>query len=115
MTEPMINLSVKHLTYLKQLVLEKAGIEKPLANDCRIISAAIFKETRQLISETTLKRIYGFAYSRYHPSVFTVNAMCNYCGYSSWEDFCEKQDLPGPVSSGTWDTIRKNTLRTTHL
>ncbi|AMR30624.1 hypothetical protein A0256_03890 [Mucilaginibacter sp. PAMC 26640] len=45
--------------------------------------------TKLGISETTLKRLYGFAESKFNPSLFTLNALAVFCGYIGWDAFCQ--------------------------
>ena len=83
----MIPILPNHLEELKSCVLIAAGIANPVPADCKSISALINKKTRQYVSETTLKRIYGFAYSKFKPSLFTVNTMAQFCDFTDWKDF----------------------------
>lgn len=80
-----------HLEELKNCVLIAAGVKNPIPADCKLISILINKKTRQNISETTLKRIYGFAFSKFRPSLFTMNAMAQFCDYADWDDFYKQR------------------------
>src|ERR1700744_3414680 len=96
--------TVKHFEKLKGLVLQKSGYEDISPADCRGLSIAIFKLTNMQISETTLKRVYGFAYSKFKPSLFTLNAMARYCGFTGWADFCSSDEKNNkPVAAGNID------------
>jgi hypothetical protein len=77
---------------LKSYVLANSHLTRIEASDCKVLSAQISIKTNHTVSETTLKRIYGFALSKFKPSLFTIDVLSNYCGYNGWEDFCEKQD-----------------------
>ncbi|HMG08820.1 MAG TPA: hypothetical protein VK609_09935 [Mucilaginibacter sp.] len=77
---------------LKSYVLANSHLTHIEASDCKVLSAQISVKTNHTVSETTLKRIYGFALSKFKPSLFTIDVLSNYCGYKGWEDFCEKQD-----------------------
>lgn len=68
-------------------IVLKAKLEPLKANDCRKISAAIFLQTGKAISETTLKRLFGFAVSSYKLSAFTKNVLSNYLGFTDWDGF----------------------------
>ncbi|WP_162996874.1 hypothetical protein [Mucilaginibacter kameinonensis] len=46
------------------------------------------KDTSLNISETTLKRLFGLAISKFSPSLFTVSALAVYCGFEGWDSFC---------------------------
>src|ERR1700761_1640440 len=76
---------------LKNCVLIAAGIKNLTPADCKSISQQIDYKTKKNISETTIKRIYGFAFAKYKPSLFTLDTMAKFCDYDGWENFCEKQ------------------------
>jgi hypothetical protein len=96
---------------LKKLVLTVSELGNISPGDCKTLSLKIFKKTNQQVSETTLKRIYGFAYSKFKPSLFTLDAMAKFTGFSSWADFCENNaDKPLTKHSQdvSWDKIKQN-------
>lgn len=75
---------------LKKELLVKCGIKRVSASDCKHVSEELFRATKKYVSETTLKRLFGFAYSTFNPSSFTLNTLADYCGYDGWDDFCAK-------------------------
>jgi hypothetical protein len=85
-------LSSSHFDLLKIEVLETAGLKSIVPSDCKTLSLNIEYATRQIISETTLKRTFGFAISKFNQSKFTIDALCKYCGYDSWDEFCKQKD-----------------------
>ncbi len=105
---------------LKQEVLDKAGLTIITPSDCQSLAFKISKQTRKQISDTTIKRIYGFALSSSVPSVYTLNLLSEYCGYSSWDYFCDehskKQAKPQAKSvekaGNVSDVLRKTTHNT---
>ena len=101
---------------LKTKLILKSGFERLLPSECKALSDRIFEKTNKRISETTLKRVYGFAHSKFNPSLFTIDAMAQYCDYRGWADFCEKQeDLPRKsTSSLSWNTVKQNANKITH-
>lgn len=82
------------LEMLKVLVLHKADIQVLIPSIIKDLSASIFSLTKKRLSDTTLKRIFGFADTQHQPSLYTVNVLAEYCGYSSYQEFCEKQVKP---------------------
>ncbi|OOQ60836.1 hypothetical protein [Mucilaginibacter pedocola] len=107
-----------YLEILKQNVLEKSGFKSIAPGDCRVISYKIFDNTKHSVSETTLKRVYGFAYSKFRPSLFTIDAMAKYCGYDGWDDFCAKQEAlraNTPQPNVNWDTLKHNAAKITNF
>jgi len=96
---------------LKKLVLTVAELGDITPGDCKTLSLKIFKKTNQQVSETTLKRIYGFAYSKFKPSLFTLDAMAKFSGFKSWADFCENnadKPLAKHSTDVSWDKIKHN-------
>lgn len=98
----MSDINPRHLETLKAAVLSETGLKVAAPGNCRVISFAIMHKTKLGVSETTIKRLYGFAICRFSPSVFTLNALAIYCGYDSWAAFAGKQ--PGQPA-GLSETI----------
>lgn len=81
-----------HIQELKDKVLEIARIENIISADCYKLSLEISAKTHKTISQTTIKRVYGFAHARYAPSTFTLNALSQYSGYEGWSDFIQQME-----------------------
>src|ERR1700744_6511008 len=114
----MISFIVQHFDELKQLVLTTGGYKSISPSDCKSLSLLIYKQTNHQLSETTLKRVYGFAYSKFKPSQFTLDAMAQYCGFNGWVDYCESNDTPkkrGQHKDVHWDNIRHNANKITNF
>ena len=75
----MTSFLIHQFDVLKKHVLSAAGFKNIIPSDCRVLSLQIFKKTNQRVSETTLKRVYGFAYSKFRPSQFTLDALAKFC------------------------------------
>jgi hypothetical protein len=104
----MTTLLPQYYEILKTTVLAVSDFATITPCDCKTISAKIFNQTKQSISETTLKRVYGFAYSKFKPSLFTIDVMAKYCGYQNWEVFCAEQDqnaVKPRDTSASWETL----------
>jgi len=103
---------------LKQKVLKLSGIGSVEPKDCRLLSILISKETKKNISETTLKRIFGFAASPYTASLYTKNVLAQYCGYADWPGYraglADKKVVPEP-EKGPWGRMRKETNKVNHF
>ncbi|MDB5157573.1 MAG: hypothetical protein JWR50_2280 [Mucilaginibacter sp.] len=107
----MNKISLPKYEELKKLMLINSGIVHMLPSDCKTLSDKIFKKNGNRISETTFKRIYGFAFSKYSPSLFTLDVLARYCGYKSWDAFCEKQDKNDETTSVkelSWQVLKQN-------
>jgi hypothetical protein len=96
-----------HIQELKNKVLEIAKIDNIIAADCYKLALDISTKTHKTISQTTIKRVYGFAHARYAPSTFTLNALSQYCGYDSWTDFIKQMETQKDDSKEhiTWNEI----------
>src|ERR1700743_895909 len=114
----MISFIVQHFDELKQLVLTTGGYKSILPSDCKSLSSLIYRKTNHQLSETTLKRVYGFAYSKFKPSQFTLDAMAQYCGFNGWADYCENNSTAkkhGHSQDIHWDNIRHNANKITNF
>lgn len=114
----MNSLSSAHFQLLKMEVLQNAGIQVITPADCKVISLKISSFTKQVISETTVKRIFGFALSRFNPSKYTTDLLAQYSGYNDWKDFCEQQeigDIDLPEQNMDWNNIRNEALKITQF
>ncbi|MCC8425836.1 hypothetical protein [Mucilaginibacter sp. UR6-11] len=113
----MGKISLPKYEELKKLVLINANIAQVLPSECRALSDRVFKKNGNRVSETTFKRIYGFAYSKYSPSLFTLNVLAKYCNYKGWDDFCEKQDKKELTSSKdfNWQLLRQGAHKITEF
>ncbi|PTS98050.1 hypothetical protein DBR11_15900 [Pedobacter sp. HMWF019] len=68
------------LDELKSLICFKAGLNHVTPADCKRISIDIRKEFDKNVSETTLKRLFGFAAMKFTFSRYTITALCEYAG-----------------------------------
>ncbi|MGI4803129.1 MAG: hypothetical protein ACRYFL_00045 [Janthinobacterium lividum] len=113
----MIIYSHHYFTLLKDCVLATAGIKQLIPSECQKLSTFIFTSTKKTVSETTLKRIYGFAVSKFKPSPFTLQALAEYCGYDGWESFCKQEDSAENTFTEkcTWQGMCKHANITTQV
>jgi len=96
-----------HIQELKNKVLEVAQIDNIIAADCYKLALDISTKTHKTVSQTTIKRVYGFAQARYAPSTFTLNALSQYCNYESWADFIKQMETQNDGSKEhiSWNEI----------
>ncbi|MBN9299758.1 MAG: hypothetical protein J0I41_22335 [Filimonas sp.] len=85
-------------------VLSKYGKHNLLPSDCKNLSNDIIKVTGFTVSETTLKRIMGFARKSFEFSSYTLEALALYSGYKSLAGFAEKAG-----NTKTADTVKLKT------
>jgi hypothetical protein len=108
---------------LKKQILKISGFTNLIPANCKTISTLIEVKTRQKISETTLKRVFGFAFSKFQPSLFTLDVMSRFCDYRSWNDFCENQEelatkstfVEMPVAATAKNTLSHNAGKITQF
>ena len=72
---------------IKYLVQNKLGRQILSSSDCTILANDLFKVTGVKISINTLRRLFHLMKSKYQPSLFTLDTLSRYCGYSSYSDF----------------------------
>jgi|GEM_PF-5096798 len=95
---------------LKQEVLGHAKLTHLLPGDCRLLAGKIEQQTGKILSETTLKRIFGFAAQTFDFSAFTLNALAEYVGFKGWEEFWKERKENHPVAiiqdpGGSWTAL----------
>jgi hypothetical protein len=102
---------------LQKYILSKSGIQIISPGDCKQVSKYIEALTGKVISETTLKRFFGFAKQQYNFSRFTLNALSEFVGFSGWEDFRRNISQSGDLSAGQamWEEYRQKALFTTRI
>ena len=98
---------------LKALVLSKAEITQLVPADCYRLALEIKDTTNKSVSETTLKRVFGFASSIHQPSIYTLNALAEYCGFDSWDSFYThlEQNKLQTTQQRTWGEISLNATK----
>lgn len=78
------------LDELKGLILSKLGIRFITPADCKRISIEISKHLNKNVSETTIKRLFGFALVKHKFSTFTLTTLAEYVDIAG----PEKTQLP---------------------
>jgi hypothetical protein len=68
---------------------EKFGKEIRYPSDCEALSAEISRITKQPVSTSTLKRIFGFVKGTKEPRLFTLDTIAQYIGYANWDVYFE--------------------------
>jgi tetratricopeptide (TPR) repeat protein len=75
------------LTLLKEEVERIVGRKILTAADCNLLCNDIYLKTQSSTSLNTLRRLFDLMKSKYQPSLFTLDLLSKYCGYSSFSDF----------------------------
>ncbi|WP_143309628.1 NACHT domain-containing protein [Chitinophaga vietnamensis] len=77
-------------------------------------------DTTKLVSETTLKRVFGFAVAQHSFSRYTLNTLSQYCQYKDWEDFQQHHyrklnaSSEIPVDTGKWADLKTKADAVSH-
>lgn len=103
------------LIELRKFVLTKSGLRNIDPAHCKVISEYVFQETKNYVSETTIKRFFGFANTPHKFSLFTLNSLSQYIGYSDWGSF--KKDKQDNISAdqSLWQTLKLKARTITEL
>jgi hypothetical protein len=100
------------LEKLKCLILAKIGVKTISPSDCKSISFSIQKEIQKTISETTLKRLFGFAEIKNEFSKYTINTLFEYVEKVE-DDVLEDELLVTIQPQGELLQVRSNAFETT--
>ena len=101
------------LNELRSLILSKTGIRTITPADCKRISIEVSKTLNKNVSETTIKRLFGFAKVRHNFSKFTITTLSEYVN----EEGLEKSSpalsggIQAPVRS--WREIHEKSAKIT--
>lgn len=94
------------LIELRKFVLTKSGLRNIDPAHCKVISEYVFQETKNYVSETTIKRFFGFANTLHKFSLFTLNSLSQYVGYSDWDAFMRDKKDHVSVTQSLWQTLK---------
>ncbi|MBO9153097.1 NACHT domain-containing protein [Chitinophaga sp. GCM10012297] len=115
----MIDLSYDLIITLQSEVLRQFGVENIQPNQCKHLAQAILNHTGKLVSETTLKRVFGFAVTQHSFSRYTLNTLAQFCRFRDWEEFqthfYKKTFRPqSEDDQSKWADIRKRAAAVSH-
>ena len=82
-----------------------AGRKIMNASDCQSLSIDIFKKTQRKLSLNTLRRFFNLMKSEYKPSLFTLDILTEYCGYSNFSDFTNREQHGFALVAGEASSI----------
>lgn len=107
MDEPSI------LNELRSSILAKTGIRNITPSDCKGISAEISRTVNKTLSETTIKRLFGFAVVKHKFSKFTLNTLIEYIQIESPLPAVHLANNESDRSDFKWLDVQENALRVT--
>ncbi len=100
---------------LRKFVLIKSGLRNIDPGHCKVISEYVFQETKNYVSETTIKRFFGFANTMHKFSLFTLNSLSQYVGYPDWNAFCKDKESDTSVVKSIWQDLKLKTQAITDI
>lgn len=113
----MIDLSYDFIITLQNEVSRKFGVDSITPSDCKRLSDLIRDETAKAVSETTLKRVFGFATTKHSFSRYTLNTLAQYCNYKDWDDFQAHHYLQtdtADLNDGKWLELKNKAATISH-
>ena len=81
--------NIPELSYLLSQVERTYGRRIATSTDFEALSVMIEHQTRELISASTLKRLWGYVSLNPTPRMTTLDVLARYIGQSSFKKFCE--------------------------
>ena len=85
-----IPVDIPQITIIKEMIEKSIDFPLNTHGDFMRLSARIEFALREHMSESTLERLWGYSTRRYNTvSVRTLNVLCRFIQFRSWEEFCE--------------------------
>lgn len=78
---------------LRKLVEESIPRKIKTPSDFMYLSGVIFERCRETISETTLKRIWGYIEGYDSTRFHTLSVLARFVGYKDWEEFLKENSV----------------------
>lgn len=104
---------ISTLNEVKSLILLKTGIRTITPADCKRISIEISKTLNKNVSETTIKRLFGFAVVKHNFSKFTLTTLSEYVNKEQIGNWAAPVHLNPQETATSWTDIRHNARRIT--
>lgn len=108
----MSNAILFGLSQILSEILHVSGFSQSGPDICFALSDQLRKKTGRKISETTLKRLFGFAQYNFQPSRYTLDTLALYCGFETWnlwQEYVRRQhqyhDLSLPEQSSPFSKL----------
>lgn len=79
-----------NLNFLKSKIEEKFGEPLLYSQQCEALAQAILDFTGEKVSETTLKRIFGFSNRKVEPRRYTLDSIAHYLDYPNWDSILDE-------------------------
>lgn len=83
----------EHISQLKLHVERTLGRRILSSTDCRYLHNDISQQLQITVSFNTLRRFFQLMEAKHEPSIYTLNILSMYCGYSSFDDFATSLEI----------------------
>lgn len=88
------------LGFLLQEVEKEYGRRVATSTDFNALELAIQEKTKEVVSYSTLKRLWGYVSLSPTPRISTLDILSRYVGYSDFKAFCKELSKRATVDSG---------------
>lgn len=103
------------LNEVKNLILLKTGIRTITPADCKRISIEISKTLNKNVSETTIKRLFGFAVVKHNFSKFTLTTLSEYVNKEDDRSWTNAVPAATKAPVRSWSDILTNAKKATNF
>ena len=87
-----------NLNFLQPKIEERFGEPLLYSQQCEALSQSILDYTGETVSETTLKRIFGFSNRKVNPRKSTLDSIAHYLGYLNWASLNDEYEGAPSIS-----------------
>lgn len=103
--------TLQEMEKLKHAIEKKAGRTMKSPVDFDRLSYLIYDSTRERISASTLKRLWGYVSSCHMPRYSSLSTLARYAGFPDWDAFCRSLPIATESYFFTGKTIRSENLQ----
>lgn len=86
-------MEAEYANHLRKEIERKIGRRILSSADCHQLCAEISKWTQTNIGFNTVRRFFSLMKADHQPSLYTLNTLSNYCGFSSYDDFVKNRAI----------------------
>ena len=104
---------IPELGELLRQVEEKFGRRLSTTTDYELLSFVVEREINEMISASTLKRLWGYVSYSSTPRIATMDTLCRYLGHKDFKEFCKVLKDSGTIVSTffTSKTVEVSSLK----
>lgn len=119
MNRKNISIQESKIETLKNALGKSLGREVVSHSDCEFLANKILKKTERRIGTTTIRRFFGLDETTNLPSMYTLDTLCQFCGFESWIEFKngnsnhKQNEFSQQDNKLNWDSIKSKSLAIT--